>query len=192
MKKLNWQEPLALFDIAQTRQLESLASARIQHGPSLMDQAGLAVAKLAMAIQPFAPCYWIFCGPGNNGGDGLEAATHLKKWGRQVRVVLWQADLQRPTDAAKALHKAQALGISIQADLPSEVGSQDLCIDAMLGIGLRTPASTDSEAQMQSWIESIYKFGADVLAVDVPSGLNANTGQFQNNSNAPHIQARHT
>ena len=157
-----------------------------------MDQAGLAVAKLAMAIQPFAPCYWVFCGPGNNGGDGLEAATHLKQWGRQVRVVLWQADLQRPTDAAKALHKAQALGISIQADLPSEVGSQDLCIDAMLGIGLRTPASTDSEAQMQSWIESIYKFGADVLAVDVPSGLNANTGQFQNNSNAPHIQARHT
>ena len=192
MKKLNWQEPLALFDIAQTRQLESLASARIQHGPSLMDQAGLAVAKLAMAIQPFAPCYWVFCGPGNNGGDGLEAATHLKKWGRQVRVVLWQADLQRPIDAAKALHKAQALGISIQADLPSEVGSQDLCIDALLGIGLRTPASTDSQAQMQSWIESIYKFGADVLAVDVPSGLNANTGQFQNNSNAPHIQARHT
>jgi hydroxyethylthiazole kinase-like uncharacterized protein yjeF len=192
LKKLNWQEPLALFDIAQTRQLESLASARIQHGPSLMDQAGLAVAQLAMAIQPFAPCYWVFCGPGNNGGDGLEAATHLKKWGRQVRVVLWQADLQRPIDAAKALHKAQALGISIQADLPSEVGSQDLCIDALLGIGLRTPASTDSQAQMQSWIESIYKFGADVLAVDVPSGLNANTGQFQNNSNAPHIQARHT
>lgn len=194
MKKLNWQDQLALFDIAQTRQLESSAATRIKHGPSLMEQAGLAVAKLAMAIQPFAPCYWVFCGPGNNGGDGLEAATHLHQWGRQVRVVLWHAGLQRPTDAAKALRKAQALGISMQADLPSkeEVGSHDLCIDAMLGIGLRTPSATDSETQMQSWLDGIYKFGAEVLAVDVPSGLNANTGQFQNNSNAPHIQARHT
>ena len=228
MKKLNWQEPLALFDVAQTRQLESLAAARIQIGSSLMDQAGLAVAKLAMAIKPFAPCYWVFCGPGNNGGDGLEAATHLQRWGRQVRVVLWQPGLQRPTDAAKALLKVQALGISIQDAPPSHINVQDLCIDAMLGIGLRSPssghlttptatpkatptatpapihsandagvnavdnASHASQAQMQTWIEGIYQWGADVLAVDVPSGLNANTGQFQNKSIASNIQASHT
>ncbi len=209
-----------MFDVAQTRQLESLAAARIQSGPSLMDQAGLAVAKLAMAIKPFAPCYWVFCGPGNNGGDGLEAATHLKQWGRHVRVVLWQPGLQRPTDAAKALLKVQALGISIQDAPPSYIDLQDLCIDAMLGIGLRSPssghlatptatpaaihsandavvnavnnASDASQAQMQTWIESIYQRGADVLAVDVPSGLNANTGQFQNKPNASNIQASHT
>ena len=103
MKKINWQEPLALFDVAQTRQLESLGMARVNSGPSLMAQAGLAVAKLALAIKPFAPCYWVFCGPGNNGGDGLEAAKHLHQWGRQVRVVLWQPELKRPTDAANAL-----------------------------------------------------------------------------------------
>jgi len=215
LKKLNWQEPLALFDIAQTRQLENWAAARIQSGPSLMDQAGLAVAKLAMAIKPFAPCYWVFCGPGNNGGDGLEAATHLQQWGRQVRVVLWQPGLQRPTDAAKALLKVQALGISIQDAPPSHIDGQDLCIDAMLGIGLRLPssgqsathaandaganavndasdASATSQAQIQTWIEGIYQLGADVLAVDVPSGLNANTGQFQNKSPASVIQASHT
>ena len=196
MKKLNWQDPLALFDIAQTRQLENLAFARISSGPSLMAQAGLAVAKLAMAIKPFAPCYWIFCGPGNNGGDGLVAAIHLHQWGRQVRVVLWQPNLKRPEDASHALGSAKALGISIQDALPIAMGAQDLCIDAMLGIGLRSASSdnarTSSEVELQTWIDGIYQFHADVLAVDVPSGLNANTGQFQNKSAEPHIQARHT
>ena len=207
MKKLNWQEPLALFDVAQTRQLENMASARVQNGPTLMSQAGLSVAKLAMAIKPFAPRHWIFCGPGNNGGDGLEAATHLHQWGQEVRVVLWQPLSKRPSDAANALNKVKALGLSIQETLPtqSEVGPEDLCIDAMLGIGLRsgTAEATERSASehsasgaaqdIQTWIHSLYQFGADVLAVDIPSGLNANTGQFQNKSTTPpNIQAQHT
>ena len=212
MKKLNWQEPLALFDVAQTRQLENMASARVQNGPNLMSQAGLSVAKLAMAIKPFAPRHWIFCGPGNNGGDGLEAATHLHQWGQEVRVVLWQPLSKRPSDAANALNKVKALGLSIQETLPtqSEVGPQDLCIDAMLGIGLRSGTAEASERSaskrsasehsasgaaqdMQTWIHSLYQFGAHVLAVDIPSGLNANTGQFQNKPTTPaNIQAQHT
>ena len=195
MKKINWQEPLALLDVAQTRQLESLGMARVNSGPSLMAQAGLAVAKLALAIKPFAPCYWIFCGPGNNGGDGLEAAKHLHLWGRQVRVVLWQPELKRPSDAANALMGVNALGIAVQAMLPSKLDSKDLCIDAMLGVGLRSTSSTSSlspsEALMQTWIDGLYQLGADVLAVDVPSGLNANTGQFQNKSGGVHIQDKH-
>ena len=198
MKKINWQEPIALLDVAQTRQLESLGMARVNSGPSLMAQAGLAVAKLALAIKPFAPCYWIFCGPGNNGGDGLEAAKHLHLWGRQVRVVLWQPELKRPSDAANALMGVNALGIAVQAMLPSKLDSKDLCIDAMLGVGLRSTSSSSStsslspsEALMQTWIDGLYQLGADVLAVDVPSGLNANTGQFQNKSGGVHIQDKH-
>ncbi len=204
MKKLSWHEPLALFDVAQTRQLESMGSAAVGTGPSLMAQAGLAVAKLALAIKPFAPCYWIYCGPGNNGGDGLEAATHLHQWGRQVRVVLWQPDLKRPSDAALALAKVHAMGIAVQADLPAMVDAKDLCIDALLGIGLRkasgegpsdstsTSSASHSPDTLQSWIDHVYACGAEVLAVDVPSGLNANTGQFQNNSARPQPQASHT
>jgi hydroxyethylthiazole kinase-like uncharacterized protein yjeF len=212
LKKLNWQEPLALFDVAQTRQLENMASARVQNGPTLMSQAGLSVAKLAMAIKPFAPRHWIFCGPGNNGGDGLEAATHLHQWGQEVRVVLWQPLSKRPSDAANALNKVKALGLSIQETLPtqSEVGPQDLCIDAMLGIGLRSGtaeatersasersasehSASDAAQDIQTWIHSLYQFGADVLAVDIPSGLNANTGQFQHKpTTPPNIQAQHT
>ena len=195
MKKLNWQEPLALFDVAQTRHLEKLASARIVTGPSLMVQAGLSVANLAMAIKPCAPCYWVFCGPGNNGGDGLEAATHLHQRGQQVRVVLWQPSATRPLDAAQAFSKVKALGISIQARLPAQgdVSPHDLCMDAMLGIGLRSSTTEDDAQALHSWIHSIYQFGADVLAVDTPSGLNANTGQFQNTKVVPQdIQAQHT
>lgn len=202
MKKLNWQEPLALFDVAQTRQLENLATSRNGSGPSLMAQAGLSVAKLAMAIKPCAPCYWVFCGPGNNGGDGLEAATHLHQWGQQVRVVLWQPSAKRPSDATLALGKVKALGISMQATRPAQcdVSHHDLCIDAMLGIGLRSStteaheaATLEAEQALHSWIHSIYQLGADVLAVDTPSGLNANTGQFQNTKVVPQdIQAQHT
>ena len=195
MKKLNWQEPLALFDVAQTRHLEKLATARIVSGPSLMAQAGLSVANLAMAIKPCAPCYWVFCGPGNNGGDGLEAATHLHQRGQQVRVVLWQPSAKRALDAAQAFSKVKALGISIQATLPAQgdVSPHDLCMDAMLGIGLRSSTTEDDAQAMRSWIHSIYQFGADVLAVDTPSGLNANTGQFQNTEVVPQdIQAQHT
>jgi len=172
LKKINWQEPLALLDVAQTRQLESLGMARVN--------------------------YWIFCGPGNNGGDGLEAAKHLHLWGRQVRVVLWQPELKRPSDAANALMGVNALGIAVQTMLPSKLDLNDLCIDAMLGVGLRSTSSSSStsslspsEALMQTWIDGLYQLGADVLAVDVPSGLNANTGQFQNKSGGVHIQDKH-
>jgi hydroxyethylthiazole kinase-like uncharacterized protein yjeF len=196
LKKIDWQTPLALMDVAQTRQLESLAAARIGDGPNLMAQAGLAIAKLALATYPFARCFWIFCGPGNNGGDGLEAAAHLHQWGQTVRVVLWQPDNKRPIDASQALQKVKALGMAIQDTLPDALSAQDVCIDAMLGIGLRAPEANNNASvaalQIASWIDAIYHYGADVLAVDVPSGLNANTGQFQTSTVSVQRHATHT
>ena len=55
---------------------------------TLMQRAGLAVARLALALAPHAQCIWVACGPGNNGGDGFEAAMHLHQWGKRV-VVTW-------------------------------------------------------------------------------------------------------
>jgi ADP-dependent NAD(P)H-hydrate dehydratase / NAD(P)H-hydrate epimerase len=101
LKKINWQAPLKLFDVAQTRHLETLAIAQNLGPDSLMEKAGMAIAQLALAVKPYASCHWIFCGPGNNGGDGLEAATHLHAWGQKVRLVLWQPHLDRPTDSKK-------------------------------------------------------------------------------------------
>ena len=200
LKKINWQTPLKLFDVAQTRQLEAIAASHNLSGFSLMEQAGLAVAQLAMAVKPFANCYWIFCGPGNNGGDGLEAAVQLHQRGQKVVVVLWQTQ-KRPADSEAALKKVLALGIATVSQLDSthSISSSDLVIDALLGIGLKNQneasakVNIDAAPNMPAWIEAAYQSGADVLAVDVPSGLNANTGNFEDASlQRACIQATHT
>ena len=79
--------PLPLFDVATTRRMESAAAAGLPPH-TLMQRAGLAVARLALALAPHARTVWVACGPGNNGGDGLEAATHLQRWGHHP-VVTW-------------------------------------------------------------------------------------------------------
>ena len=200
LKKINWQTPLKLFDVAQTRQLEALASNNLS-GRRLMEQAGLAIAQLAMAVKPFANCHWIFCGPGNNGGDGLEAAVHLHQWGQKVIVVLWQPKQKRPADSEIALKKAMGLGVAMVSHLDSthSIHPSDLVIDALLGIGLRhqneatAKTKLDEAPSIHDWIEAAYLSGADVLAVDIPSGLNANTGNFQDPSlQRASIQATHT
>ena len=200
LKKINWQTPLKLFDVAQTRQLEAIADLHNLSGYSLMEQAGLAVAQLAMAVKPFANCYWIFCGPGNNGGDGMEAAAQLHQRGQKVVVVLWQTQ-KRPADSEAALKKVLGLGIRIVSQLDSthSISSSDLVIDALLGIGLRNQntasenANIDEVPSMLAWIETAYQSDVDVLAVDIPSGLNANTGNFGDVSlRRASIQAAHT
>ncbi|MDB5732480.1 MAG: carbohydrate kinase, YjeF related protein, partial [Variovorax sp.] len=79
-----------LFDIAATRRIEQAAAAALPPH-TLMRRAGLAVARLAMAIAPHARTVWIACGPGNNGGDGLEAAAQLRQRGF-TPVVTWLGD----------------------------------------------------------------------------------------------------
>ncbi len=80
------------------------AAALAQHAPhALMQRAGLAVARLALAVAPHARRVWVACGPGNNGGDGLVAATHLHRAGLEVQATLL-GDAQRlPDDARQAL-----------------------------------------------------------------------------------------
>ena len=166
-----------------------------------MEKAGLAIAKLAVAIKPYASCHWIFCGPGNNGGDGLEAATHLHAWGQKVRVVVWQPHSDRPADSEKAFKKVQAMGIAIQdaLPLPEELQTEVLMIDALLGIGFRSvdskkePLKEQFNESIEDWIAYVYRAEQTVLAVDTPSGLNADTGQFQDATlNSQHIHATHT
>eukprot|EP01041_Mallomonas_annulata_P031051 gene31051-53290_t len=72
-----------LFDVAATRRIEQLAASTLPPH-TLMQRAGLSVARLAIAVAPHARRIWIACGPGNNGGDGFEAATHLHQWGKKV------------------------------------------------------------------------------------------------------------
>jgi len=170
-----------LFGVDPTRLIE-VSAAKNLPPHTLMQRAGLAVARLALAMAPHAQRIWVACGPGNNGGDGLEAAIHLQRWGKQP-VVTWLGDVQRaPPDSAAAYQRLADAGISI-ATTPS--GDFDLCVDALLGIGGqgREPAG-----QMADWIRQINTSGTPVLSVDIPTGLQADSGQ----TTTLHVQASHT
>ena len=157
-----------LFDVAATRRIEQAAAAQLLPY-TLMQRAGLAVARLALAIAPHAQTIWVACGPGNNGGDGLEAAVHLKRWGKQP-VVTWLGDeATAPPDALASLRQAQGAGVAFSSQPPPQC---QLVIDALLGIGSSRPL----EGRMAQWAALINARQAPVLSVDVPSGLNADTG----------------
>ena len=78
MHRITAHQPHPLFHTAATRRIEQAAAVTLPPH-TLMQRAGLAVAQLALALAPHARTVWIACGPGNNGGDGLEAAMHLQR-----------------------------------------------------------------------------------------------------------------
>ena len=160
-----------LHSIAATHALET----RLMVGlppHTLMQRAGLSVARLALAMAPHARTLWVACGPGNNGGDGLEAAMHLQRWGKEVVVTWLGTAAAAPTDAALSYQRALAAGVQF-ADAPP--AKFELCIDALLGIGASS-ASRVPEGRMAPWMALMNAGTAPVLAVDVPTGLNADTG----------------
>lgn len=157
--------------MAGSRAIEARAGAGLP-AHALMARAGWAVARLALALAPHGRQVTVLAGPGNNGGDGLLAAVHLHRMGRSVRVVLL-ADPQRlPADAADAWAQARDAGVPVTDSL-DPLGQADLIVDALLGLGLRrAPAGTLAVA-----IDAIRRAGRPVLSVDLPSGLDADTGQ---------------
>jgi hydroxyethylthiazole kinase-like uncharacterized protein yjeF len=154
------------------------AQLQAQSASPLMPKAGLAVARLALAMAPHAQRIWVAAGSGNNGGDGLEAALHLHQWGKSVHVSLMASPIDLPADAHAAWERAKTAGVHITSDLPTawlaDMGPQDLCIDALLGIG----ATRALSAEMQSWVQVIHHNQAQVLAIDAPTGLNPESGQL--------------
>ncbi|MFZ2649238.1 MAG: NAD(P)H-hydrate dehydratase [Burkholderiaceae bacterium] len=161
---------LPLYDLAATRGIE----VRAQHtlGPHvLMQRAGLALARLALALAPHSRAIWIAAGPGNNGGDGFEAALHLHRWGKRVAVASLADDASQPADARAALLRARAAGVAIDSSLDTGF-VPDLAIDALLGMGARRAP----DARLGTWMQRLNDLACPVLAADLPSGLHADTG----------------
>ncbi|MET3440116.1 hydroxyethylthiazole kinase-like uncharacterized protein yjeF [Variovorax paradoxus] len=159
-----------LFDIAATRRIEQAAAAALP-AHTLMQRAGLAVARLAMAVAPHARTVWIACGPGNNGGDGFEAAAQLQRRGF-LPIVTFAGDENRlPSDAKASLQRARDAGVIFA---PRPPASYELAIDALLGIGSTRPP----ENTMAEWLRQMHAEPRPVLSVDLPSGLHADTGTW--------------
>lgn len=163
--------PWPLHDSAGARAAEAVALARVPPH-TLMQRAGLAVARVALAIAPHARSIQLLAGPGNNGGDALVAALALQHAGKAVRVELL-ADPQRlPADAARALQRAQAAGVVIE-QRACALDEAELVIDGLLGLGTNRPP----HGPLAAAIARINSAQAPVLAIDLPSGLNADTGR---------------
>ena len=194
MQHITTSQPYPLFDTAATQRIERHAAALLP-AHTLMQRAGLAVARLARALAPHARTIWIACGPGNNGGDGLEAAMHLHQQGITVTVT-WLGDAGScPPDALLSWQRAQQAGVVFMAHPPAGMGPQDLCIDALLGIGIRPGAMS---GPLRALLQHLHSSPAPLLAVDVPTGLQADTGQYADTAEwralGPHrpLAARHT
>ena len=158
-----------LFDVAGTRRIEQ-AALTLSDEHVLMQRAGQATARLALALAPHARSIWIAAGPGNNGGDGLEAALHLRAWGKQVLVTWLGTPDQASADTAAAWKRAVDAGVPFAHEPPEQF---DFCVDALLGIGAtRAPAD-----RMAQWIAHMGARQAPVLSIDLPTGLNADTGE---------------
>src|SRR6185436_16648711 len=131
MKRVTPDRSWPLFDVAAVRRIEHAAAAELATH-TLMRRAGLAVARLALALAPHARTIWVACGPGNNGGDGFEAALHLKGRGKSPVVTWLGEEAKAPADARASLQRAREAGVAFADQPPAQ---WDLAIDALLGIG---------------------------------------------------------
>jgi len=178
LQRVTFQQPHPLHDAAGTHRLEAAAAASAAPH-AMMQRAGLALARLAQAIAPHARTVWVACGAGNNGGDGLEAAMHLRHAGYRVAVTWLGTPQTAPPDALASWRRARDAGVAFLPDAPEDLGPQDLCIDALLGIGLSSaPRSRPVATDLQRLLRRVQAATAPVLCVDLPSGLIADTGQF--------------
>lgn len=139
----------------------------------LMETAGAAVAEAARELAVAGPAR-VVCGKGNNGGDGLVAARHLADTGYEVEVVLlWPAGELSPDSSANL---ARFDGPVREAG-PGEVGDllegSGVVVDAIFGTGF----SGAPRAPADGAIEAVNRCGAAAVAADIPSGVDASTGE---------------
>jgi len=171
--------------------------AMTQHGiapEALMDGAGRAVADALFALYPGLPASHlvILCGKGNNGGDGLAVARHLKQRGAASRVVLLCEKQAVAGAAAHHLRLAEQAGVAVEiaadesawATVAASLPRHGLVLDALLGTGLRGGA----RGLMARAIQNLNATGAPVVALDIPSGLSGDDAGVP----GPAVRAEHT
>lgn len=172
---------MRLVTAAQMRALEQAAVDGGATWAGLMEQAGWGVAQAAIGLlgDPAGRAVLVLVGPGNNGGDGLVAARHLRSAGARVALYLWR----RPWDEGRPdanWQRCRAAGIAERRaeddpglrELRALLADSDLAIDALLGMGISRPLAGD----LRAIVEAVNGGGAPVLAVDLPTGVDSDTG----------------
>ncbi len=159
----------AILNIDEIRALEALHADR-----PLMESAGLAAAEVARRwAGERGGRIVVLAGPGNNGGDALVAARWLRNWFHDVAVV-FAGDVQRlPPEAATAYRAFFEAGGTMMSEPGPGTAKPALIVDGLFGIGLARPLDAPFAA-LVAWANAS---GAPIVALDVPTGLDAQTGQ---------------
>ncbi|MGH8033435.1 MAG: NAD(P)H-hydrate dehydratase [Luteimonas sp.] len=170
-------QPRALYDIDALRAIETGVVLASNDDFALMARAGLAAWHSVLTHWPQAQRIVVVCGPGNNGGDGCVMARHALQAGRDVRVLRLAAHASRGAQALRAEADYRAAGgrieiIGAHENAERAVAQAELIVDALFGIGLSRAPDEATDAL----IDAINASNAPVLALDVPSGVDADRG----------------
>ncbi len=158
-----------LLSVAAVATLDAAAVAGGVPGIALMEAAGRAVADRARTLAGHGGKVLVLCGPGNNGGDGFVAACRLIEDGWSVDLVLLGERANLKGDAAQAAERWTG---PILSALPDDLTGYALVIDALFGAGL----SRDLDGSARAMVESVTAARRRVLAVDMPSGVDGDSG----------------
>ncbi|MGQ0835527.1 MAG: NAD(P)H-hydrate dehydratase [Gammaproteobacteria bacterium] len=165
--------PVALYTAAQVRALDAHAIEALGiPSYTLMKRAGEAALRFLRSRWPTAHRILVVCGGGNNGGDGYVLARFARAAGLTVNVLAAVAPERLESDARRAHDDCVASGVPIERFGIESLGAGDVVVDAVLGTGLRSLVRDD----MVAVIDAINTAHRPVFALDVPSGLDADTG----------------
>ena len=163
-----------LFRADQVRENEAQAAAESGCDLfTLMQRAGDAVFKQCLELMPNSDVYLVLVGQGNNAGDGYIAAINAKLAGKQVHLCAVEPERTLEGDAGKAQQRWLDSGGSINGFDAALLEKSDVVIDALLGTGINSYIRNE----FADVIDAVNASSTPVVSVDVPSGLDANTGQ---------------
>ena len=165
-----------LYSVAEIRAAERAAAATLPPG-ALMQRAGQAGANAALDLLPFATAHakvLVLAGPGDNGGDALEVAAHLSFTGAQVTLIHYPPNAASSAERQAALERAKSSEARFRAAEDANIAGTEwnLVVDGLFGLGLKRPIS----GALHTLVETINTLRCSVLALDVPSGLDADSG----------------
>ena len=155
-------------------------------GIALMENAGMRVTEAIMSIDPLPRRVVILVGPGNNGGDGLVVARHLDRLGFQLSVWSTAPKESYSGDPGINLNFLEKKGLYVKhiqdhvqlGMVEEDIHRADLVVDALLGTGIGRPV----EGMIASLIGVLNSSWIPVLSVDIPSGIDADTGEVRGNA----------
>ena len=200
-----------MTELLTAAQMKAIETAAIESGAvtglELMERAGRGVVEAVfeewpdLAAAPHRAV--VLCGPGNNGGDGFVVARLLKEWGWEVEVFLYGDPAKLPPDAKANCERWRERGeVGDMKGAPQHAQRADIVVDALFGTGLTRPLSDHlsrlaralaAERAGRVVAERAGRIVAEragwVVAVDIPSGLCADSGRVIGGADAPHLAA---